>query len=87
MFKKVFPFFRRCSCENCQVMDTERECLCCSSSEYQPTMTKLTDNVYLFGKNTRFGCMTNHPGFQAVCLNPFVLSVACLQYKQVYDNA
>ena len=50
-------------------------------------MAKLTDNVYLFGKNARFGCMTNHPGFQAVCLNPFVLSVAWLQYKQVYDNA
>jgi len=34
-----------------------------------------------------FDCITNHPGFQAICLNPFVLQVAWLSYKQHYANA
>lgn len=31
-------------------------------------------------------CMTEHPGFLVNCLNPWVLEVAYLQYKQQYQE-
>ena len=32
------------------------------------------------------GCIVYHPGFQAVCLNVWVLQTAWLQYKQQYGS-
>lgn len=31
-------------------------------------------------------CITQHPGFQAVCLNRWVLQTAWYQYKQQYHQ-
>jgi hypothetical protein len=31
-------------------------------------------------------CITNHPGFQKVCLDPYVLKVAYYQYRQQYKE-
>jgi hypothetical protein len=30
--------------------------------------------------------ITNHPGFQTVCLDPYVLQVAYYQYLQQYEE-
>ena len=35
---------------------------------------------------TQFKCITDHPGFQSVCLNQWVLQVAWLAYKQTYED-
>ena len=32
-------------------------------------------------------CITQHPGFQAVCLNRWVLQTAWYQYKQQYSQS
>ena len=65
-------------------MDKEVECLCCK--ECLRTAEKLNDNINLFGKNEVFPCITEHQGFQSICLDPFVLQVAWLSYKQHYEN-
>ena len=31
-------------------------------------------------------CIANHPGFQTVCLDPYVLQVAYYQYRQQYEE-
>jgi len=31
-------------------------------------------------------CIANHPGFQKVCLDPYVLQVAYYQYRQQYEE-
>ena len=59
-------------------------CLCCKECEI--TMSKLPDNITLFGREDHFHCITDHKGFQSVCLDPFVLQVAWQRYKQHYEN-
>ena len=60
------------------------ECLCCKECEI--TILKLPDNITLFGREDYFHCITDHKGFQSVCLYPFVLQVAWQGYKQHYEN-
>jgi len=66
-------------------MGTHRECVCCR--ECEGTFNKLHDNIDYYRQDNMFDCITNLPGFQAICLNPFVLQVAWLSYKQHYTNA
>ena len=47
-------------------------------------MENVTHN--LFAQNEQFDCITSHPGFEPVCLNPWVLQVAWLCYRQTYEN-
>ena len=65
-------------------MDREVECLCCKKCPR--TAEKLNDNINLFGNNEAFPCIIEHQGFQSICLDPLVLQVAWLSYKQHYDN-
>ena len=77
------PIFR-CSCENCQIMDREQECICCR--EIQEVLNK---NYEVFEKEkpeTAYSCITDKPGFRAVCLGRWVLQVAWFQYKQQYGT-
>ena len=58
-------------------MPTGIECRCCS--EINQVMAKrLAEDV---------GCITLHPGFQAVCLNPWVLQTAYFTYRQQYGGS
>ena len=48
----------------CGVMNTTEECVCCRE------ITTIIDNIV---------CITEHPGFNIVCLNLWVLQTACYQ--------
>ena len=48
---------------------------CC---EIFQTVDKITETGAL--------CITQHEGFEAVCLNVWVLQTACFQYYQQYDD-
>lgn len=58
-------------------MPTPRECVCCNEIQ------KVCDvrDEYPDKK-----CITDHPGFQTVCLNEHVLQVAYYQYRQQYGE-
>ena len=61
-------------------MTTAIESLCCK--EIAQTSNMLTAD----GVNV--GCITLHPGFAGVCLNPWVLQTAYFDYRQQYgENA
>ena len=56
-----------CSCNECEEMPSSEECMCCRSLEYvQPNIDELE-------------CITEHPQFQLLILNPDVLTVAFIQ--------
>ena len=55
-------------------METSAECICCN--EIPNVLTKKQEN------NSSIKCITEHPGFEAVCLNVWVLQVAYFQYRQ-----
>lgn len=38
-------------------------------------------------RSASHNCITDHPGFPAVCLNVFVLETAWSQYKQQYEES
>lgn len=65
-------------------MDREVECVCCQE------MPKIMDkNQQVFEEENLVDpitCITNNPGFKAVCLNRWVLEAAWSQYRQYYGN-
>ena len=69
-------------CENCQVMPRQDECKCCL--EFEQIVTKNSEAVKMGDCEQPPSCITQHPGFQAVCLNKWVLQAAWYQYKQQY---
>ena len=85
-----FSFLCRCSCECCQILDREAECICCQEVEqivHKNNEVFLEENPPQNPPNLRsYRCITDNPGFQAVCLNRWVLQVAWFQYKQQYGN-
>ena len=62
-------------------MDRELKCMCCKESRETPV--KLEENISLLRNPTQFKSITDHPGFQSVCLNPWVLQVA---YEDVHNG-
>ncbi|XP_071837202.1 uncharacterized protein [Apostichopus japonicus] len=66
----------RCHCGQCAVMPTARECRCCREIE------KVRNVMDEEGA----ACITLHPGFEAVCLNPWVLQTAYYVYRQQYGD-
>uniref|UniRef100_A0A1X7T1Y1 P2X purinoreceptor 7 intracellular domain-containing protein n=1 Tax=Amphimedon queenslandica TaxID=400682 RepID=A0A1X7T1Y1_AMPQE len=60
-------------------MPSRRECLCCR--DIQAIMSKINEV-----NDTQVKCITEHPGFSAVCLNVWVLQTAYAQYRQQYGN-
>ena len=38
-------------------------------------------------ENENIKCITQHPGFEGVCLNPWVLETAYYSYRQQYSGA
>ena len=64
-------------------MDRAEECLCCH--EIGPVMNKISDAVNVANHRSPL-CITNHPGFDGVCLNQWVLETAWYNYRQQYDE-
>ena len=59
-------------------MPTVDECVCCC--EYDNIERKLEESV------TSCKCITEHEGFEPVCLNVWVLQTAYFQYRQEHDH-
>ena len=70
----------RCECSQCEVMATEQECKSCTEiQEVRDKMEEVED------PEERGTCITEHPGFPAVCLNVWVLQTAYHAYVQRYN--
>ena len=74
-------FVSGCSCGNCQQMPTDPECMCCQ--EIHQVLDEL-QHVRAPNDSDPAGCILDHPGFNAVCLNIWVLETAWLQYRSEY---
>ena len=61
-------------------MPTNEECVCCR--EIPKICVKIDD----LGSSS-IVCITDHPGFNSVCLDVWVLQAAYFQYKQEYGVA
>ncbi|XP_068697462.1 uncharacterized protein [Montipora foliosa] len=75
----------RCQCGNCQSMWREEENICCQ--EVDAAKNKNLEPVTVEELQAEPGCIVQHPGFEAVCLNVWVLQTAWLQYKQQYGSS
>ncbi|XP_078698376.1 uncharacterized protein LOC144925944 [Branchiostoma floridae x Branchiostoma belcheri] len=67
----------RCSCGNCRIMPSAAECACCH--EMSPIDAKRYEGVHPAPR-----CITLHPGFQSVCLDPWELQCAYYHYRQEF---
>lgn len=65
-------------------MGREVECICCHEV---PQIMFKNEQVFEEEKLTDpITCITNNPGFKAVCLNRWVLEAAWFQYRQYYGT-
>ena len=60
------------------MMPTVVECLCCTEIE------QMIDMLQQFDPDLT--CITGHEGFEAVCLNVWVLQAAYFSYRQQYGT-
>ncbi len=58
-------------------MSTSEECVCCKE------IANVVDKVNELNDSS-VGCITEHPGFNSVCLDVWVLQTAYFQYRQQY---
>ena len=65
-------------CGRCEIMPTRQECVCCCDIVEVQLKKETTDEA--------IQCITLHPGFEAVCLNVWVLQTAYYDYHQHYGN-
>ena len=56
-----------CTCLNCAIMSSTRENVCCRESEL------VLPNL------DSYDCITDHPNFETIVLNPMVLEVSFIQ--------
>ena len=80
----ILVFIIRCACENCLVMGRVEACKCCR--EIEQVKSKLNEAVTCGECTEEPTCITQHPGFQPVCINRWVLQTAWFQYKQQYKD-
>ena len=59
-------------------MAAARECVCCKE------ISRVVDKMNEVDPSMQ--CITGHPGFDAVCLNVWVLQTAYFQYRQHYGS-
>ena len=63
-------------------MDTDKESICCCEVAQ---VWKLVDD-FVTANREELECITNHPWFEASCLNPWTLKVASMTYRQQYTD-
>lgn len=59
-------------------MPTAVECVCCNEIQQ---MTDMLQDI-----DSDISCITQHEGFEAVCLNVWVLQAAYFNYRQQYGT-
>lgn len=64
-------------------MDRKEECVCCR--EIPQVMAK-NNEVRLEEHLQEIQCMTENPGFKALCLNRWVLQASWFEYRQKYGD-
>ena len=71
--------FHRCTCGNCStgLLQNAKECCCCLEIENCLQFIE----VYCKDGEGALKCITDHPGFPAVCLNKWSLEIAAVNYK------
>ena len=73
-----YYYFYRCHCGHCEIMPTVVECRCCCEID------EITNKFQECGSTVH--CITEHDGFEAVCLNLWVLQAAYFSYRQHYGS-
>ena len=68
----------RCKCGFCVVMPTAAECVCCS--EIDVIVQKMDET------EADINCITEHEGFEPVCLNVWVLQAGFFSYRHHYGT-
>ena len=71
--------YTRCFCGKCEIMNSHIECVCCR--EIQPILNKIE------ALETPVLCITEHPGFNTVCLDVWVLQTSYYQYRQYHHGS
>lgn len=72
----------RCTCGTCQPIECPDNRFCYRKCD--KTKAKINEG----GKQTNqdFICITSHPGFQSVCLDPWVLETVYYAYRQEWER-
>ena len=68
----------RCECGCCEIMASATECICCR--EIDEIVAKIGVS------ESEIQCITEHEGFEAVCLNVWVLQTGYFNYRQQYGG-
>ncbi|CAL9693741.1 unnamed protein product [Knipowitschia caucasica] len=68
-----------CLCGKCQFMPTAEESMCCREVDAYWTLVEKINPP-----QPNITCLTEHPGFEACCLNPYVLQIAYLNFRQEF---
>ena len=63
----------RCQCQNCIVMESVEESYCCQGKK---TVFAKMEELSSEPDSRELNCITEHPRFQSVCLNPWSLEMA-----------
>ena len=75
----VCMYVYRCQCGQCAEMPTAVECVCCQ--EHEQIQGRIAEN------ENEVPCIIDHDGFEAVCLNRWVLQTGFFQYRQQYGTS
>ncbi len=70
----------RCTCGHSVLMSTNEECVCCMEID------RIVSKINELG-DEGIDCITNHPGFDPVCLNAWVLQTSYYQCRQEHGRA
>lgn len=75
----------RCNCGSCKLehVDNAKECKCCT--EIPQCMDALQDK-WVIETGEELLCITQHPGFRAVCLERWSLKLAADKYKTLENK-
>lgn len=80
-YRLIFLSCCRCSCNGgCEPMPTVRESVCCKEIQ------RVVEKMDAYTAEGELGCITSHPGFERVCLDPWVLEIASYHYIQKYGG-
>ena len=84
-YNTSLPHCFRCVCGLCESMATEKECRCCLENDNVRAVVEDIDEEDLESSQD-ITCVTQHPGFKAICLNRYSLDMSYYAYKQHYGS-